>query len=75
MREDVRVSRKEPFEKHAEIVQKIQNAKDTLSEKGRVFVRYSGTEPLARVMVEGEDFQLITDLSKDIASSIQRILG
>lgn len=75
VRNDVRVSRKEPFANHKEIAAAIAAAEEALRNKGRVFVRYSGTEPLARVMVEGEDSQQISQLSQSIASSIQRILG
>jgi phosphoglucosamine mutase len=75
VRNDVRVSRKEPFSEHKEITQAITMAEEALKNKGRVFVRYSGTEPLARVMVEGEDKQQIAMLSQTIASSIARILG
>jgi phosphoglucosamine mutase len=74
-REDVRVSRKEPFENHREIAEAIQAAEAALKNKGRVFVRYSGTEPVARVMVEGEDKATVSTLSRNIASSIQRLLG
>jgi phosphoglucosamine mutase len=75
VRNDVKVSRKEPFEDHMEIAKAIAAAQAALAGKGRVFVRYSGTEPLARVMVEGEDAQQIQNLSNSIALSIQRILG
>jgi phosphoglucosamine mutase len=75
VRNDVRVAKKEPFEDHEEIAKAISTAKAALAEKGRVFVRYSGTEPLARVMVEGEDAQQIQALSNSIALSIQRALG
>lgn len=74
-REDVRVVRKDPFENHADISKAIAEAQANLKEKGRVFVRYSGTEPLARVMVEGEDSVLIQSFARNIASKIQRALG
>lgn len=73
--ENIRVSRKEPFESLKEVSQAIDEAKTALQNKGRVFVRYSGTEPLARVMIEGEDLLMIQGLSEKIASSIQRSLG
>jgi phosphomannomutase len=38
-------------------------------------VRYSGTEPLARVMVEGEDAKLVDHWSARIAEAIRRELG
>jgi phosphoglucosamine mutase len=75
VRNDVRVSRKEPLDQHESIQKAIRAAEESLKNKGRVFVRYSGTEPLARVMVEGENLDVITKLSQDIASNIQRILG
>lgn len=75
VREDVRVSRKEPFENHPDIAKAISTAQSALEDKGRVFVRYSGTEPLARVMVEGEDLEMIKTLAKGIASHIQRLLA
>lgn len=75
VRNDVRVSRKEPLDQHESIQKAIRAAEESLKNKGRVFVRYSGTEPLARVMVEGENLDTITKLSQDIASNIQRILG
>ena len=74
-REDVRVKRREPFESHKEIAQAIAHAESALKNRGRVFVRYSGTEPLARVMVEGEDAVEIKTLAKNIGDSIQKILG
>ncbi len=74
-REDVRVSRKEPLDQISTVAQAISGAQNTLKDKGRVFVRYSGTEPLARVLVEGEDSQQIHLLARNIASNIQRALG
>lgn len=75
VRHDVKVSRKEPFSQHESIQKAIRSAEEALREKGRVFVRYSGTEPLARVMVEGENSETIRKLSQEIATSIQRVLG
>ena len=75
VREDVRVSRKEPLESIAEIHTAIQKATKTLQDRGRVFVRYSGTEPLCRVMLEGEDRAQLQTLAKEIARSIEKHLG
>ncbi|MEW6055908.1 MAG: phosphoglucosamine mutase [Bdellovibrionota bacterium] len=75
VREDVRVSRKEDFKTLKEVTAEISAAEKALSGKGRVFVRYSGTEPIARVMVEGEDLRQIQLLSKRIAGSIFKALG
>jgi phosphoglucosamine mutase len=75
VREDVRVSRKEPFEKHSEIGKAIAAAEAALKDRGRIFVRYSGTESLARVMVEGEDKHQLQLLARNVASTIQKALG
>lgn len=75
VREDIKVTKKIPFDQLSEITQSIRDAENELKNKGRVFVRYSGTELLARVMVEGEDKALIQDLAKNISKSIQKHLG
>ncbi len=75
VREDVRVSKKDPFENFPEIARSIAEAQNAINKKGRVFVRYSGTEPLARVMVEGEDLGEIQRLARSIAQNIQKHLG
>lgn len=74
-REDVKVSKKIPFSDIPDVAKAIATAEDTLKEKGRVFVRYSGTEALARVMLEGEDSSQIKKLAKDIARAIQAHLS
>lgn len=72
---NVKVAKKEPLDKQVDVQKAIRAAESALNEKGRVFVRYSGTESLARVMVEGENAEMIHKLSSDIAKSIQRALG
>lgn len=74
-KENVKVARKDDLKQIKEVVHEIQAAEKALGEKGRVFVRYSGTEPIARVMVEGENAELIQKLTRKIASSIHRALG
>ncbi|HLU99838.1 MAG TPA: phosphoglucosamine mutase [Acidobacteriota bacterium] len=54
---------------------KIRAIEKQLEGRGRVLVRYSGTEPLARVMVEGEDAAEIEAYAHDIIESLQRVLG
>ena len=75
VREDVRVSRKDPLEKIPDIKKAMETAEKALHGKGRVFVRYSGTESLARVMLEGENLTVITEHAKNIANQIQKHLG
>jgi phosphoglucosamine mutase len=53
----------------------IRAAEATLGERGRVLVRYSGTEPLLRIMVEGEREAQIRDLAEGIAAAARDGLG
>jgi phosphoglucosamine mutase len=46
-----------------------------LDGRGRVLIRYSGTEPKARVMVEGEDETRVDEYAHEIAESLRRALG
>ena len=72
---NVRVSEKKPFNEIKEIKAEIEKAEKLLKDVGRIFVRYSGTEPVARVMVEGEDKDQIEKISRKIVSTIQHYLG
>jgi phosphoglucosamine mutase len=53
----------------------IRSVQDRLQSRGRVFVRYSGTEPVVRVLVEGPDKQLIDSYAEEIATFLQSQLG
>jgi phosphoglucosamine mutase len=72
---NVTVQRKEPLESIPRIKNEIETAKNKLGETGRILVRYSGTEPLARVMVEGPDKQITTELAESVAAVIREELG
>jgi phosphoglucosamine mutase len=50
----------------------IRAAEKKLGDRGRVLVRWSGTEPKLRVMVEGPDDRVIRTLSDDIAEAARR---
>ncbi len=73
--ESVFVREKEDFNQFPRIVEAISKVQSALGDNGRVVVRYSGTEPLARVMVEGEDSGLIAQYAREICHSIQAHLG
>lgn len=72
---NVRVRERTPFESMPEVARAISAAEARLKETGRLLVRYSGTEMLARVMVEGEDESEIAALAQEIADAIGRRLG
>ncbi len=63
------------YEKDAEINSEIEALKKEFSENGRVLIRASGTEPLIRVMIEGEDQEYITKKAQDLANLIEKKLG
>lgn len=73
--ENVLVKQKEAFDRYPKIVDSIKKVESALGENGRVLVRYSGTEPLARVMVEGENYTKIKEYAADIAQTIRTQLG
>jgi phosphoglucosamine mutase len=72
---NVRVKEKVPFEQIPRIKDCIQAAERELNGNGRVVVRYSGTEALARVMVEAESEDKMRSLTEKIAAAIQGALG
>jgi phosphoglucosamine mutase len=75
VREDVRVREKRAIPDMPEVKDLIHVAEAELAGKGRVFVRYSGTEPLVRVMIEGEDLAMIRSHAKKIAAAFVKAVG
>src|SRR5579862_1196629 len=73
--QNIRVREKVPFAQVPAIQASIDAAERALDGNGRVVVRYSGTEALARVMVEAESEEKMQSLSKNIADAIQSALG
>lgn len=71
----VRVREKVPLESIAEVVRAVETAEARLGGEGRVVLRYSGTEPLARVMLEGPEERLVAALCAEICDAIQVRLG
>jgi phosphoglucosamine mutase len=72
---NVRVREKRDFKEFPEIVKAMDEVRSALAGAGRLDVRYSGTEPLARVMIEGEDLGRIEELAGRMTSVIGRYLG
>jgi len=73
--QNVRVREKIPFADVPEVKTAIEAAERELDGNGRVVVRYSGTEALARVMVEAESEERMLALTAGIAGEIQKRLG
>jgi len=73
--QNVRVREKVPFGEIPGIQRAIDSAEQELNGNGRVVVRYSGTEPLARVMIEAESEEKMNALSQRIAAAIRESLG
>jgi len=72
---NVRVREKRPLEAIATVVEAIAAAEDELRETGRVIIRYSGTEALARVMIEAESKEAMQRHANAIADAIRDELG
>ena len=68
---DVRVSSKPPLEQMPLVQQALAAAEEALTGQGRVIFRYSGTEPLARVMVEAQDWELGERLAERVAAAVR----
>jgi phosphoglucosamine mutase len=69
------VASKPAFETLPEVVAAVSRIEDELGDEGRVLLRYSGTEPLARVMVEGPDEGRIRSQAESLATLIREQLG
>lgn len=72
---NVPVARKVPFEQVEEIADAQRLLEDELGNDGRLLLRYSGTENLARVMIEGKDQKEIEVMARHLASKIEKALG
>ena len=66
---------KKTYMKDAEVAAAIQELERKMAGNGRVLIRPSGTEPLVRVMLEGNDLAVIQPLAEELAALIERRLG
>jgi len=73
--ENVRVRNRVPIAEMPDVQRIIADAEQRLAGAGRLLVRYSGTEMLARVMVEGTDGVQIKTLAQEIGAAIQKYAG
>jgi phosphoglucosamine mutase len=72
---NVKVKSKPAMESLPEVAKALQVARAALGDNGRVVLRYSGTEPLARVMVEAEHQADVDRYSKSIAETLRQAIG
>lgn len=71
----VNSDKKYDYDKDPEILKKIEELNNEFKDNGRVLIRASGTEPLVRVMIEGEDKEYIEKKAKELADFIEHKLG
>ena len=71
---NVRVEKKLPFEERPAIGKAVADVEKALAGRGRVLLRYSGTEALCRVMVEAEDEDKVVRYARDLADVVSREL-
>ncbi|HEX9874640.1 MAG TPA: phosphoglucosamine mutase [Deferrimonas sp.] len=72
---NVRMEERREINDLPEVQKMIRAAEQKLGETGRVLIRYSGTEPLLRIMLEGQDKYQITELAHEIGAAIEKHLG
>jgi len=72
---NIPVRERPPLEELSDVSEAIRRAKEDLADEGRVVVRYSGTEPVARVMVEALDAERMIAAAEGIAEVIRREIG
>ncbi|MGO8759121.1 MAG: phosphoglucosamine mutase [Terracidiphilus sp.] len=72
---NVKVREKKPLDTIPAVAEAIRAAEEELKDTGRVVIRYSGTEPLARVMIEAESEEAMRRHAEAIAAAIRSELG
>ena len=72
---NVRVRQKTPVDDVPEIKAAVSRVESALAGRGRVLVRYSGTEPLLRIMIEGEDQATVQAWAEEIADAVRGTLA
>lgn len=72
---NIKISQKINLDKHDDIQLAITSAEQQLGDRGRVLLRASGTEPLIRVMVEGEQDDVVQRCADDLANAVRNSIG
>jgi phosphoglucosamine mutase len=72
---NVAVTSKPPVEQIPDLVDRARALELEMAGAGRVLLRYSGTESLLRVMIEGEDQGRIEEMARELAAIVRRAIG
>jgi phosphoglucosamine mutase len=72
---NVPVRAKPPIASLPGLTERVRAFEDELKDTGRILIRYSGTEPLARVMIEGPDAERVQAMAAELAALIRREIG
>jgi phosphoglucosamine mutase len=72
---NVRVTEKQDIMTIPEIAGLVREIEEKVRDEGRILIRYSGTEPLLRIMIEGQDKYQITNWAKEIAELVEKKIG
>jgi phosphoglucosamine mutase len=72
---NVKVREKPPIETIPGLETRIRELESAMNGAGRILVRYSGTEPLARVMIAGESLEQVEAMARELAALIAGSIG
>jgi phosphoglucosamine mutase len=72
---NVKVQAKQDLKEIPSVVKALEKVRKKLNNRGRAFIRYSGTEPLARITVEGKKEDEINLLARELAEVVEKELG
>lgn len=71
---NVRVARRVALEENAGVSRAVTRAEGSLDHRGRVFLRYSGTEPLLRILVEGSEKENVVSIADELETAVRKEL-
>ena len=72
---NIKVRERKPLMEIPRLQETIDQYELKLNGSGRLFVRYSGTEPLLRILVEGENFDLISEMANTLSQIVEKEIG
>lgn len=72
---NIDVARKPPLEEISALAEAVEKAEAELGDQGRILIRYSGTQPMCRVMVEGPTDEITNRLAEDLAGVVRACIG